>query len=313
MDSGRAALEQFRDYLTVELRLSAQTVDTYMRECTVADAWARSRELKFYALDTAQLIDYLVERQSSDEPLDQRTVAKGLSALRSFYQFCVLEELRPDNPAGKITTPRGESRLPGVLSVEEVESLLAGIDLESPAGLRDRALFELIYSCGLRISEAVDLELQNLYLEEGLILVRGKGDKERLVPLGDEAGRWIAEYLENARPKLVRRAIDQALFLNRRGGRLSRKGMWKRFHELTQSVGIDAKVHTLRHSFATHLLEGGADLRSVQELLGHADIGTTQIYTHIDTNDLKEYHRRFHPRSGEELVPDNQGLPGRRL
>lgn len=311
MDSQSGTLQRFRDYLAVELRLSAQTVDTYMRECGTAESWASGQGCRLQDLDTAQLIDYLVERQSSDEPLDQRTVAKSLSALRSFFQYCVLEEIRTDNPAGKISTPRGESRLPGVLSVEEVEAILSGIDLDSPAGLRDRALFELIYSCGLRISEAVDLELRNLYLEEGLVLVRGKGDKERLVPLGDEASRWIATYLEKARPQLSRRVSEQALFLNRRGGRLSRKGMWKRFHELTQSVGIDAKVHTLRHSFATHLLEGGADLRSVQELLGHADIGTTQIYTHIDTNDLKEYHRRFHPRSGEVVVSDKQE-PSRR-
>lgn len=311
MNAGSGVLDRFRDYLAAELRLSAQTVDTYMRECTTAETWAAGHDLRLEDLDTARLIDYLVDRQNSDEPLDQRTVAKSLSALRSFFQFCVLEELRADNPAGKISTPRGESRLPGVLSVEEVETLLSGIDLDSATGLRDRALFELIYSCGLRISEAVDLELRNLYLEEGLILVRGKGDKERLVPLGDEASRWIATYLEDARPQLSRRVHEQALFLNRRGGRLSRKGMWKRFHELTQSVGIDAKVHTLRHSFATHLLEGGADLRSVQELLGHADIGTTQIYTHIDTNDLKEYHQRYHPRSGEALASDKQE-PSRR-
>jgi integrase/recombinase XerD len=312
-----SVLERFGDYLAVELRLSMQTVDTYLRECTAAEAWANEQDVQLHDMTTGQVIDYLVERQNSDAPLDQRTVAKALSALRSFFQYCVLEGIRPDNPAGKVSTPKGESRLPGVLSVEEVETILDGIDRSTPAGVRDRALFELIYSCGLRISEAVDLELKNLYLEEGLILIRGKGDKERLVPLGDEARRWISEYLSTARPKLVRKLNEQALFLNRRGGRLSRKGMWKRFHELTQSVGIDAKVHTLRHSFATHLLEGGADLRSVQELLGHADIGTTQIYTHIDTADLKEYHHRYHPRAAaaddsDRSVPINRTPDGGR-
>ncbi len=310
MNNGGSILERFRDYLAVELRLSAQTVDTYMRACGAAHSWAVERGLDLHALNTVQLIDYLVDRQNAQEPLDQRTVAKGLSALRSFYQFCVLEGVRQDNPAGRISTPRGEHRLPGVLSVEEVERLLNGIDLATSAGLRDRALFELIYSCGLRISEAVALELSNLYLDEGLVLVSGKGDKERLVPLGDEAGHWIARYLEEARPALSRRLGEQALFLNRRGNRLSRKGMWKRFHELTQLVGVDAKVHTLRHSFATHLLEGGADLRSVQELLGHADIGTTQIYTHIDTNDLQEYHARYHPRAGNPSANDKQTVGG---
>lgn len=289
-------IDRFADYLRVELRLSHQTVETYVRECTAADAYARERNRELAELNTADLIDYLVHRQNADEPIDQRTVAKGLSALRSFFQFCVLERVRTDNPASTISSPRGEHRLPGVLSVGEVERLLEKIDLSSPGGVRDRALFELIYSCGLRISEAVDLELHRLYLEEGLVLVRGKGDRERMVPLGEEAIRWIRTYLEEARPRLVRNGMEPAVFVNRLGRRLSRKGMWKRFHEITRAVGIDAKVHTLRHSFATHMLEGGADLRAVQELLGHADIGTTQIYTHIDTEDLRNYHTKYHPR-----------------
>lgn len=296
MSESGGLLERFRDYLEVELRLSRQTVETYMRECQLADADAREHGLRLEALSTAQLIDFLIRRQTADVPVDQRTIAKGLSALRSFFQFCVLEEVRADNPAGGIATPRGESRLPGVLSVEQIDTLLDSIDLGSPGGLRDRALFELIYSSGLRISEAVGLDQGQLYLSEALIRVRGKGDKERLVPIGEEAIAWLRRYLEEGRPHLVRSLSERAVFLNRRGTRLSRKGMWKRWHELTQSVGIDAKVHTLRHSFATHLLEGGADLRSVQELLGHADIGTTQIYTHIDTEDLRAYHEKFHPR-----------------
>lgn len=296
MSSTATLLDQFRDYLLVELRLSKQTADTYLRECASADADARENGLVLAELNTAQLIDYLIRRQTADDPVDSRTIAKGLSALRSFFQFCVLEELRPDNPAMRVSSPRGEHRLPGVLSVEDVERLLESIDLGNAGGVRDRALFELIYSSGLRISEAVGLDQNHLYLDEALVLVRGKGDKERLVPLGEEAVRWMKRYLEEGRPKLSRHIAERALFLNRRGMRLSRKGMWKRFHELTQAVGIDAKVHTLRHSFATHLLEGGADLRSVQELLGHADIATTQIYTHVDTEDLRAYHERFHPR-----------------
>ena len=295
MSAPGSLLDRFRDYLNVELRLSTQTVETYMRECGAAELDARAHGLSLEESSTAQLIDFLIRRQTSDEPVDQRTIAKGLSALRSFFQFCVLEGVRPDNPAAAIATPRGEHRLPGVLSVEQVDTLLDSIDLSSPGGLRDRALFEIIYSAGLRISEAVGLDQNHLYLNEALIRVRGKGDKERLVPLGEEAVSWLKRYLDEGRPKLARSIAERAVFLNRRGTRLSRKGMWKRFHELTQAVGIDAKVHTLRHSFATHLLEGGADLRSVQELLGHADIGTTQIYTHIDTEDLRNYHERFHP------------------
>ncbi|MFP4152185.1 MAG: site-specific tyrosine recombinase XerD [Alkalispirochaeta sp.] len=289
-------LQKYTDFLQFELRLSRQTVDTYTRECAVAAATVGEGGGDLSRLTTAEVIDYILTRQSDGDPLDQRTIAKNLSALRSFYQFCVLEGIRDDNPALKISSPRTEHRLPGVLSVDQVDRLLEGIDLTTPGGIRDRALFELIYSSGLRISEAVAIDLTHLYLQEGLILVRGKGDKERLVPLGEEAVRWIEHYLEAARPQLSKSRTERALFLNRRGTRLSRKGMWKRFHELTQAVGISAKVHTLRHSFATHLLEGGADLRAVQELLGHADIGTTQIYTHIDTEDLREYHHQFHPR-----------------
>lgn len=296
MSAPTGLLDRFRDYLDVELRLSRQTVDTYMRECQLAASDAAEQGLRLEALSTAQLIDFLIRRQTADAPVDQRTIAKGLSALRSFFQFCVLEDIRSDNPAGGIATPRGASRLPGVLSVEQIDTLLDSIDPSTPGGLRDRALYELIYSSGLRISEAVGLDQGHLYLSEALIRVRGKGDKERLVPIGEEAIAWLRRYLEEGRPHLLRSLSERAVFLNRRGTRLSRKGMWKRWHELTQAVGIDAKVHTLRHSFATHLLEGGADLRSVQELLGHADIGTTQIYTHIDTEDLRAYHQKFHPR-----------------
>lgn len=289
-------LDRFRDYLAVELRLSRQTVETYMRECAAAEADATAMGKCIEELTTADIIDYLLRRQNGDEPLDERTIAKGLSALRSFFQFCVLEDLRVDNPAMLVSSPKADHRLPGVLSVEEVERLLESIDISSSPGLRDRALFELIYSCGLRISEAVDLEVGNLFLSESLVRVVGKGDKERIVPLGEEAVRWIDRYLRDGRPHLARTQSERALFLNRRGARLSRKGMWKRFHEVTERLGIEAKVHTLRHSFATHLLEGGADLRSVQELLGHADIGTTQIYTHIEKEDLRAYHHQFHPR-----------------
>lgn len=296
MTAVEALLERYTDFLQIELRLSRQTVETYTRECGVAAAAVAEEGLELTSLTTADVINYLLQRQADGEPLDQRTIAKNLSALRSFYQFCILEGLRGDNPALNVTSPRAEHRLPGVLSVEQVENILSAIDTSKPGGVRDRALFELIYSSGLRISEAVAIDLPHLYLEEGLILVRGKGDKERLVPLGEEAIQWLHRYIDTGRPALVKQPSERALFLNRRGTRLSRKGMWKRFHELTQSVGIEAKVHTLRHSFATHLLEGGADLRAVQELLGHADIGTTQIYTHIDTDDLQEYHQEYHPR-----------------
>ncbi len=291
-------LERFNDYLAVELRLSEQTVETYMRDITAFLNYAGREGQEPGELNAQDIIDYLIERQTKDNGIEQRTVAKIVSAIRSFFHFCVLEGVREDNPARQIELPRAKYRLPGVLQVEEVERLLESIDISSPLGLRDRAIFELIYSCGLRISEAVSLTISRLYLSEGLVRISGKGGKERLVPIGDEATMWIERYLEDARPQLNKStAGGDHLFINRRGQPLSRKGIWKRFNELALRVGVEAKVHTLRHSFATHLLEGGADLRAVQELLGHADISTTQIYTHIDNEDLKAYHDEYHPRS----------------
>lgn len=288
---------RFEDYLTVELRLSPRTVDTYVRECGLYLDYLAEQGAEAATQQSVDIIRYLVHRQTSENGVEQRTIAKVLSGLRSFYQFLLLEDVRPDNPALSVDMPKTEQRAPGVLTVEEVEVLLGHIDVDTPFGLRDRALFELIYSCGLRISEAVELTLDRLFLEEGIIRVRGKGDRERFVPVGGEAVAWLERYLEYGRPDLVKPGRRTSyLFLNHRGNGLSRKGMWKRFHELCARAGIDAKVHTLRHSYATHLLEGGADLRAVQELLGHSDISTTQIYTHIEKSSLKTYHRAYHPR-----------------
>ncbi|TVQ26711.1 MAG: site-specific tyrosine recombinase XerD [Spirochaetaceae bacterium] len=294
--TSRDTLERFEDYLSVELRLSRQTVETYMRECRMLSRFAAVQKVDVADLDTDTIVSYLVSRRG-ENGVDQRTVAKIISAIRAMYHFLVIDDYRPDNPALLLEVPRAEQRIPGVLRVEEIDELLASIDCSTPRGMRDRALFELIYSCGLRISEAVELRLNSIYLREGVVRVRGKGDRERLVPLGEEAVQRLSDYLEKGRPKLVRtKKRTDSLFLNNRGEGLSRKGMWKRFRELSGKTGIDAKVHTLRHSFATHLLEGGADLRSVQELLGHQDISTTQIYTHVDRDALAEYHRTHHPR-----------------
>ena len=293
-------LSDFEDYLAGGLRLSRQTVMTYMRDCRSFASWLVAEDHDVEGVTTAEVIDYLIMRQT-EEGIDSRTVAKVISALRSFFQYLVGEEIRPDNPATLVELPRLAHRVPGVLNVDEVEQLLGAIPTDDELGVRDRALFELIYSCGLRISEAVELTLDRVYLAERLIRVTGKGDKERLVPMGEPAKRWIERYLNESRARLAKRPVD-ALFLNHRGDKLSRKGMWKRFRDVAARAGIDAKVHTLRHSFATHLLEGGADLRAVQELLGHADISTTQIYTHVDKEDLRHYHADFHPR-GRRDVP----------
>ncbi|MBU8913154.1 MAG: site-specific tyrosine recombinase XerD [Spirochaetales bacterium] len=292
--AGDPLLAEFEDYLSAGLRLSRHTVDTYVRDCRLFAAWTAGHDLNPLTVGTGDVIDFLIARQT-EEGIDQRTIAKIVSALRSFFQYLCLEGLRLENPAMLVELPRSSHRIPGVLKVAEVERILAAIDTDGPLGLRDRALFELIYSCGLRISEAVELTLDRVFLKERLIRVQGKGDKERLVPMGEHARNWLRRYLDEARPQLARRPAA-SLFLNRRGDGLSRKGMWKRFREIAAIAGVDAKVHTLRHSFATHLLEGGADLRAVQELLGHADISTTQIYTHVDSEELKTYHADYHPR-----------------
>ena len=291
----RDILDRFEDYLAVELRLSRGTVETYMRECRMLSEYAAGHNVEIASLSTEDLIGYLVARRS--DGVDPRTAAKIVSGLRSLYHFLVLDGIRGDNPALELEAPRAGHKIPGVLRVEQIDALLAEIDISTPHGLRDRCLFEIIYSCGLRISEAVELGVDSIYLRERLIRVRGKGDRERFVPIGGQALDALEAYLEHGRPMLANpRTKTKMLFLNNRGAGLSRKGMWKRFRELATKAGVEAKVHTLRHSFATHLLEGGADLRSVQELLGHSDISTTQIYTHVDRDALAEQHAQYHPR-----------------
>ena len=286
----------FRDFLTAEMHRAELTVETYTFECERFVNFVRERSIDIGRANESDLIDYIVERQR--DGLEPRTIAKIVSCLSSFFRYLVLEGVRNDNPVKSIDLPRLSRRLPSVYSTEEIELLLGAIDTDDAFGLRDRALFELIYSCGLRVSEAVSLKVNSLFLDDAIVRVWGKGKKERIVPVGEIAELWIRRYLEGARPALLRRGGgDNHLFLNNRGTALSRKGMWKRFRSLAARASVDSsKLHTLRHSFATHLLRGGADLRAVQELLGHADISTTQIYTHLDSDDLKRAHRAFHPR-----------------
>ncbi|RKX78416.1 MAG: recombinase XerD [Spirochaetes bacterium] len=297
MTESNKVLKNFEDYLAAELRLSDLTIDTYMRECRSFISFLEEERESIILTTSATLVKFLVNRQI--QSLDQRTIAKIASALRTFFRFLQLEGLREDNPAVLVETPRPMERLPEIMSQEEVETFLNNISVSSAIGIRDRALFELVYSCGLRVSEASSLTAGELFLSEGLIKVSGKGNRERLIPLGEESRYWLIRYLEEARPKLIKKGRkSDRLFLSQRGRGLSRKNIWKRFKMIAEKAGITAKVHTLRHSFATHLLHGGADLRAVQELLGHSDIGTTQIYTHLEKGDLKNYHKRFHPRGG---------------
>jgi len=280
--------------LAIEHR-SPLTAETYEAEIGRLLEWVEQEQQNVLVLD-AQVLQRYIEYRRDVQSLDSRSIAKAISALRSFFRFLLDQGLRQDNPASLLELPRKPQRIPKVLTRETVDSLLSSIPLDNPRGIRDRALFELVYSCGLRISEAVHLDLQDLYFSESLIRVVGKGDKERLIPFGSEAEIWLKRYISEARPLLARHIKSRALFISQRGKRLSRKGIWKNYAQLAAALGISSKVHVLRHSFATELLSGGADLRSVQELLGHADLTTTQIYTHVDNAVLREQHRRFVPK-----------------
>jgi integrase/recombinase XerD len=292
-------LDQFYSRLIVLERRAPLTAETYKLEIRHLLEWLEREDLPVETADSSAISRYLEDRRIEDH-IDSRSAAKAISALRSFYRVIVDEKIRIDNPAVILESPRRGQRLPGTLNRESVDRLLDGVDIRNPRGLRDRALFELIYSAGLRVSEAVSLNINDISFTESVARVRGKGSKERLVPLGGEAAFWLKRYLAEARPLLTggRKSpvLGYALFVGRTGKRLSRKGMWKNYLDLANRIGTGSRLHSLRHSFATELLAGGADLRSVQELLGHADLATTQIYTHVDVSRLREQHKRFMPK-----------------
>lgn len=299
MDPAHAVTVQFAEYLAAERGLSPLTVSTYAAEVRqfLGHLEARGRGIGEVTLN--DIAGYVTERHASGA--DPRTLAKASSAIRSFFRFLVLEGKSDGNPARLLDTPRAAVRIPRFLDARDVDLLLAAIPAGTVLGQRDRALFELIYSCGLRVSEAIDLTVERVSLAEKVVRVLGKGSRERIVPLGGRAKRELEAYLRTIRPGLVRKGrTADWLFLGRGGCRLSRKTVWKTYARLAAGAGLTStKVHALRHSFATHLLQGGADLRAVQELLGHADIATTQIYTHVSQDVLRKTHREFHPRGGQ--------------
>jgi integrase/recombinase XerD len=230
--------------------------------------------------------------------LSPRSIARALAAVRGFYEHLVVTGERADNPAVNLLPPKLWRTLPNVLSEDEVEALLAAPDVETPLGMRDRAMFELLYATGLRVSELVGLKLPQLRLDVGFLVAFGKGSKERVVPVGEQAEHWVKRYLSEIRPELAQ-GRHQAVFVNHRGAEMTRMGFWKilRKHGLEAGIRTSFSPHTLRHSFATHLLEHGADLRAVQTMLGHSDISTTEIYTHVHKERLKSLYEKFHPRS----------------
>ena len=285
------------DHLRVERGLAANTLVAYERDLAALSAFAEKRRLALVRLTPQQLADFVGSLR--ERGLSARSQARHVFAIRGFYAFALREGLATLDPTENVRPPRAFQALPRYLTPQQVEALLAAPDARGAVGLRDRAVLEVLYATGLRASELTGLTLEGLDLELGLVRVLGKGGKERLVPLGREAQRWTRRYLAEARPGFAREASPPVLFLSQRGGRLSAMGLWGlvRRHAVTAGVERVLTPHVLRHSFATHLLERGADLRALQAMLGHADISTTQIYTHVSRERLRQIYDKLHPRA----------------
>ena len=288
-------LDRYLESLAVERGLSANTVAGYRNDLTRLGEALVKRGGDLLTVQAPALASHL--RDLRVQGLSPRSISRALSAIRGFYENQVVLGERADNPAVNLLPPRLGRTLPKVLSEAQIEALLDAPDTSTPLGLRDRAMLELIYATGLRVSELVGLQLPQLRLDAGFLVAFGKGSKERIVPVGEAAEEWVKRWLVDVRPQILR-GRHQAVFLNYAGDPLTRMGFWKILKGYGVQAGIrDLSPHVLRHSFATHLLEHGADLRAVQTMLGHADISTTQIYTHIHQQRLKSLYDRFHPRS----------------
>lgn len=297
-------LREYSLYIIYERRLSEKTRDVYVKEAEEYLGFLSSSDIELLSSTPDTIESYLKWRRENDD-IDERTEGKVLSALRSFFTFLISRDRTEENPAKLVEKPREHFHLPRVISEDDVNELLSSFPSDDILSVRDYVLFELIYSSGMRISEAVALDVSSFRPEESTISVIGKRGKERLVFIGEIAADALSMYLSDVRPKLMRNSGEKAMFLNRRGGRLTRQAAHKRFHQATLRLGLDATIHTLRHSFASHMIEHGADIRSVQEMLGHSDVRTTQIYTHLDTASILEYFDRFSPLSGH---PDDDRL-----
>jgi integrase/recombinase XerD len=290
-------IEAYLAHLAVERRASSHTVDAYRRDLAQLFEAAAGMGRQVDALDRRALED--IVRRLMGEGRSPRSVARAVACFRGFYRFLVVSGHRRDNPADDLRAPRAWKTLPKFLSMDEVDRLLQLPDTTQPRGLRDRALIELLYATGLRVSEMVNLRQQDLNLESGFLTCTGKGRKQRLIPVGDEAAEWLTRYVREARPALLKKRSSPRLFVNARGGSgLTRVGFWKILKDYGKQAGVRSRLspHVLRHSFATHLLERGADLRAIQMMLGHSDLSTTQIYTHVLEARLRAVYDKFHPR-----------------
>ncbi|MBU0655077.1 MAG: site-specific tyrosine recombinase XerD [Gammaproteobacteria bacterium] len=293
----QALIDRFLDVFWSERGVSRNTLASYERDLRLLCHWLDERSIQLGQANRGDLLEYLAIRVR--EGVKSTTTARLLSSLRRFYRWQVRENLRKDDPSAQIEAPKQGRKLPGTLAEDEVDALLQAPDTGNPLGLRDRAMLELLYATGLRVSELVGIRLGEVSLTNGVIRITGKGNKERLVPMGEESLDWIQAYLRDARPVLMQgKEIDEAVFVTNRGSGMTRQMFWVLIQRYALEAGIVRHIspHTLRHAFATHLLNHGADLRVVQMLLGHSDLSTTQIYTHVAQARLQDLHRQHHPR-----------------
>ena len=291
------SLDRFLNYLIVEKGLSKNTIEAYSHGLNRFLNYLRRKGMEevreISKLDIREFLLFLKKKG-----LSSKTLARNLVSIRVFLRFLTEESILSANPAEEIESPKTAKTLPEILSLEEVETLLEQPDTQIPQGMRDRAMLEMLYATGMRVSELTQLQVNHVHLEAGYVLIYGKGSKERIVPIGNEAMKWARRYMGETRERLLKKRESPFLFVNRSGKPMSRQYFWKSIKAYGRRAGIRKRItpHLLRHSFASHLLEGGADLRSVQLMLGHVDISTTQIYTHVTGERLKKIHQRYHPR-----------------
>jgi len=294
------SIEQFLDSLWLERGLSKNTLDSYRHDLTLVEVYLQNKSINLNEASAQHLNDYFEFRLNGKIDYKHTSTARLMSAIRRYYQYLCREKIREDDPSARLESPKIVKPLPKSLSESEVDSLLSAPDLNDPVQFRDKAMLEVLYATGLRVSELVGLTMETINLQQGVIRVTGKGNKTRLVPLGEESVYWLERYIEEMRATLLSGQSSDVLFPSRRGAQMVRQTFWHRIKYYAQIAGIDKEAlspHVLRHAFATHLLNYGADLRVVQMLLGHSDLSTTQIYTHIAKDRLKALHSEHHPRA----------------
>jgi len=291
-------LDSFLSYLTIEKGLSKNTLESYGRDVRKFLIYLDNNEIKTVGdIKYGDILDFLSNFKK--QGFSDTTTVRTIVSIKQFFKYLLIEKIITEDPSAQIRTPKMKKSIPGVISLEEVEKILATPNDSTPEGIRDSAMLEVLYATGIRVSELIGLKLNEVNFEMGFVIVYGKGSKERIVPMGEKAQEKLKTYMELSRPLILKSRESKALFVTRRGRGMTRQGFWKLIKTYALKSDISKKIspHTLRHSFATHLLERGADLRTIQIMLGHSDISTTQIYTHVESERLKEIHKKYHPRS----------------